>query len=64
METPNSAIFPKPYAQDDKGLGNEAMSLLLDGRDLYLEKEYFFSNYLDSKTAAAILISANEKRLS
>ncbi|CAI7586756.1 unnamed protein product [Penicillium discolor] len=52
MNTPNGAVFHRAYAQDDRGLENEVMAILAS----YL----FFSNYMDSKTASAVLIYANE----
>ncbi|KAJ5164997.1 uncharacterized protein N7500_006827 [Penicillium coprophilum] len=65
MNTPDGAVFHRAYAQDDRGLENEAMTIILasaDGKELFLEKDYFFGNHLDSRTAPAVLIYANEGR--
>ncbi|KAF4764174.1 hypothetical protein HAV15_000451 [Penicillium sp. str.  len=63
MNTPNGAVFHRAYAQDDRGLENEVMAILIasaHGKQLFLEKDLFFSNHMDSKTASAVLIYANE----
>ncbi|OQE26196.1 hypothetical protein PENFLA_c007G08729 [Penicillium flavigenum] len=76
MNTPDGAVFHRAYAQDDRGLESEAMAILLasalpsnpmialtglqDGKQLFLEKDLFFSDHMDSKTASAVLIYAND----
>ncbi|CAI7577090.1 unnamed protein product [Penicillium bialowiezense] len=62
MDTPNGAVFHRAYAHDDTGLEHEAESILLDGRQLFLEKDYYFSNHMDCNTAPAVLIYADQGR--
>jgi hypothetical protein len=70
----NDNVFRKANAQDDKGLEEEAKSLLVrnlavshlqllidlqGGTDVVLEKEYFQAKYLDFNIAPAVLIYEN-----
>ncbi|KAJ5199248.1 hypothetical protein N7491_000196 [Penicillium cf. griseofulvum] len=47
MNTPDGGVFHRAYAQDDRGLENEAMAVLTglqDGKQLFLEKDYFINH--------------------
>lgn len=74
MNTPNVTVFQPTYAQDDRSLENEVMTILLASavrfiamltdsqhrKQLFPEKDLIFSNHMDSKTALTVLICANE----
>ncbi|KAI1829168.1 hypothetical protein DTO027I6_9960 [Penicillium roqueforti] len=59
MNKINESVFQKPRAQDDKGLEEEAKSLL-NGKAVVLETEYFNGKFLDSSIAPAVLIHGDE----
>ncbi|KAJ5399929.1 hypothetical protein N7465_010418, partial [Penicillium sp. CMV-2018d] len=59
MNKINESAFQKPGAQDDKGLEEEAKSLL-NGKAVVLETEYFNGKVLDSSIAPAVLIHGDE----
>ncbi|KAJ5120582.1 uncharacterized protein N7515_009970 [Penicillium bovifimosum] len=64
MNKINESVFQKPRAQDDKGLEEEAKSLLVkildNGKAVILGTEYFNGQLLDSSVAPAVLIHGDE----